>query len=78
MGIRRGFGLGSWFDDNLVRVEGVGAKMFFWLDQWLKGGPLRDRWHLPLEIFPDITIEECIRTFSECNEGTASENRKEL
>jgi hypothetical protein len=31
VGIRRGFGLGSWFDDNLVRVVGDGAKIIFLL-----------------------------------------------
>lgn len=34
--------------------------------------------HLRKEIFSDIAIEECIRTFAECKDGTTIEKRKEL
>jgi len=34
---RRGVGLMSWFDDNLVSVVGDGTKSLFWIDHWLKG-----------------------------------------
>jgi hypothetical protein len=50
--IRRGVGLcvGSWFDEKKVRVVGDGIKMLFWLDQWLEGDVLRDKFRLLFDL----------------------------
>lgn len=37
-------GVGWWFEVSLVRVVGDGTKMLFWLDQWLEGGVMCDRY----------------------------------
>ena len=44
-GIRNGvgFGVGSWFEDNVRRVVGRGGDTYFWTDNWVGGVPLRVR-----------------------------------
>jgi len=65
MAIRRGKGLvvDSWFDDNLVRVVGDGSKMFFWLDVWMEGERLCDRFRRLFDLVETwlFSMLRCVR-----------------
>ena len=43
--VRRGVGMGvgSWFEDNVLRIIGCGSTTFFWTDKWVGGVPLQVR-----------------------------------
>jgi len=55
-----GFGVGSWFEDNIRRVVGNGRNTFFWTDNWVGGVPLRMQFsHLyDLPVYRECSVEE--------------------